>query len=286
MIPNQTLIDYPEFSNNGTKVKPDDQKYAAGFIPTDVLPAEWLNWFLNKDSAAITELNKGVASIEGELNNLLAAGSQTPAEAQTAQVVAAINKLIQTAVETEQQKTPVGVPTMWFSEKPDWALDFGNGAATQYLWANYPKLNNDKFKGILETFSNSGLCSAYDATGFFVPDLRGAMLKATGTNGRGFAHDSISSVGEAITQRLPNIIGSISNYANTNFQDVIDNANFSGAFFASYSSTGRQANSNTDDFFSYINAINFDASRSNSCYMNNANVTPFSVGFMWIVRFI
>lgn len=77
MTPNQTITAFPEFADVGTKTKPGDAKYSAGFVEADVLPAEWLNWLLNKPSAAITEIKAGLESIEKELNNLLTAGGET-----------------------------------------------------------------------------------------------------------------------------------------------------------------------------------------------------------------
>lgn len=48
--------EFPVFGDNSSKEKPGDQKYAAGFQPGDVLPAEWLNWFLNTISKGYNEL--------------------------------------------------------------------------------------------------------------------------------------------------------------------------------------------------------------------------------------
>ena len=182
MIPNQTFTPYPEFGDNATKVKPDDPKYSAGFIPTDVLPAEWLNWFLNRSSKGVTDLEAGVGSMEQEINNVLTAGGQTPDAEETDQLVTAIQYIINQVRLDEQQKCPVGVPTLWFGPKPDWALDFGNGASTKYLWANYPKLNNQKFWDILSVLETAGWMTAHDTSGFYVPDLRGITPIGYGTN--------------------------------------------------------------------------------------------------------
>lgn len=93
MIPEQTLVQFPEFSDSGTKVKPGDAKYSAGFQEADVLPAEWLNWFLNKASDGISVINSGVASMEKELNNIVTETGDTPAEGTNNQVVTSIKKL-------------------------------------------------------------------------------------------------------------------------------------------------------------------------------------------------
>lgn len=95
MIPTQTMTDFPEFSNNGTKTKPDNTKYAAGFAEADQLPYEWLNWFLNRSSKGISGLNAGLYSVEQELNNVLAAANIQPAQATANQLLTALNYLIQ-----------------------------------------------------------------------------------------------------------------------------------------------------------------------------------------------
>lgn len=44
MIQTQNLDKYPEFGEAASKSAPDAAKYSSGFLPADVLPAEWLNW--------------------------------------------------------------------------------------------------------------------------------------------------------------------------------------------------------------------------------------------------
>lgn len=93
MIPEQTLVQFPEFSDTGTKVKPGDAKYSAGFQEADVLPAEWLNWFLNKASDGISVINEGISSIEKELDNIVTETGDTPDRDTNNQVVSSIKKL-------------------------------------------------------------------------------------------------------------------------------------------------------------------------------------------------
>lgn len=64
MIPEQNLVEYPVFAEAGTKVPPEEAKYSEGYVPADVLPAQHANWFFNKASDGITQLNKGLASVE------------------------------------------------------------------------------------------------------------------------------------------------------------------------------------------------------------------------------
>jgi len=95
MTPNQDLVSFPTFANNGTKISPDQAKYAAGFQESDVLPAEWLNYFLNKASAGITALNTTGDAMQKELLNLLTQAGIEPSAATDTQVYAAIKAYIQ-----------------------------------------------------------------------------------------------------------------------------------------------------------------------------------------------
>lgn len=354
MIPNQTITDYPVFGDSATKVKPDDPKYSSGFIPGDLLPAEWHNWLLYRGSKSQEEIKNGLLSAEAEINTVLTSEGITPDQSQTDQLLKAIRRLrpltltstpgsplvpggemnvciasnyvcltlgngpyagyrlpvlvtssygfvkfnsscvclskssavfiwngtswqvesgatfvmdntvypyIPTgtkpsdwkeyigtgtyhytyAFDTNSSydlpdsncsitviwrysgvasafaegayiapgqadlptwtwsrryynswsttwaafdvlKPAIGVPTPWMGPKPDWAIDFGNGAADKYAWANYPNLNNATFKGLLDRLVAYGHMSNYDTTGFYVPDLRGLTPMGYGTN--------------------------------------------------------------------------------------------------------
>ena len=95
MIPTQNFIEYPEFGDNSTKIKPDGAKYAAGFQPAEVLPAEYLNWFLAGATQGVTDLNTGLSSVEAELNAILTAAGEIPNNT-SGQVLSAIQYVIQT----------------------------------------------------------------------------------------------------------------------------------------------------------------------------------------------
>lgn len=95
MIANQNLIEFPVFGSSSVRQQPDEAKYSAGFVNADVLPYEWTNWLFNKSSAAATELNKGVRSIEAELNNVVTGAGLTPAEGTDTQVKSAITAMIE-----------------------------------------------------------------------------------------------------------------------------------------------------------------------------------------------
>lgn len=180
-----------------------------------------------------------------------------------------------------EYKPAIGVPTLWMGTKPDWALDFGNGASTKYLWANYPKLNSAYFKDILDHFKTtggSGLCADYDAEGFYVPDLRGMMPRAVGTNGKGYTTDAIANVGAVLTERLPNIKGN--SYLNA--------VGGSGNAFISSGKPAYQPSAFVENN-SFWNTLNMDASQTsgtgNGVYQDNAHVSPLSFGAMYIVRY-
>lgn len=120
----KALVDFPVFSDAGTKTKPDDAKYSAGFLAGDVLPAEWLNYFLNKDTSGITRINDGLLSTEKELNNVVTAGGQTPSEDSDSQVLAAIKYLIAQGRQASINAAhPVG-SLYWTSSSEDPAVTF------------------------------------------------------------------------------------------------------------------------------------------------------------------
>lgn len=120
----KVLVDFPVFSDAGTKTKPDDAKYSAGFLAGDVLPAEWLNYFLNKDTTGITRINDGLLSTEKELNNVVTAGGQTPSEDSDSQVLTAIKYLIaQERQASINAAHPVG-SLYWTSSSEDPAVTF------------------------------------------------------------------------------------------------------------------------------------------------------------------
>lgn len=94
MIPLQTFETYAPFASNGTKSQPEPAKYAAGFQQSDVLPAEWLNWAWNRNTVGITDLNRGVTSIENEILAVLTEAGVTACEATTNQLVCGIVSII------------------------------------------------------------------------------------------------------------------------------------------------------------------------------------------------
>lgn len=127
MIPTQNFENYPEFANAGQKSLPNDAKYAAGFIPSDVLPAEWLNWFLNGATKGVTALNTGVKSIEQEINTVLGSRSVTPDINAAGQLLSVLNKIKAEAVLAAH---PVG-SLYWTSKNENPAITFGGGTWKQ-----------------------------------------------------------------------------------------------------------------------------------------------------------
>ncbi|WP_296017097.1 hypothetical protein [uncultured Treponema sp.] len=127
MTPTQDFENYPEFANAGQKSQPNDAKYAAGFIPSDVLPAEWLNWFLNGATKGVTALNTGVKSIEQEINSVLESRSVTPDINAAGQLLSVLNKIKAEAVLAAH---PVG-SLYWTSKNENPAVTFGGGTWKQ-----------------------------------------------------------------------------------------------------------------------------------------------------------
>lgn len=117
MIKTQEMVSYPIFAENGQKIQPDAAKYSAGFQESDVLPAEWVNFFENKSSSAITTLNAGMSSVEEELNNLVEAGGQSPTSADNSQILKSVQYLINQAVKYSALSAyPIG--SLYWSSNP------------------------------------------------------------------------------------------------------------------------------------------------------------------------
>ena len=93
MIETQNFDKYPVFGEAASKTAPDAAKYSAGFLPADVLPAEWLNWAWAKNSKGISDLNAGVTAMEAEINAVLDSGGIVP-DNTAKQLVAAIKTII------------------------------------------------------------------------------------------------------------------------------------------------------------------------------------------------
>ena len=127
MIPTQNFENYPEFANAGQKSQPNEAKYAAGFIPSDVLPAEWLNWFLNGATKGVTALNTGVKSVEQEINTVLESRSVNPDINAAGQLLSVLNKIKAEAVLAAH---PVG-SLYWTSKNENPAITFGGGTWKQ-----------------------------------------------------------------------------------------------------------------------------------------------------------
>lgn len=149
MIPTQTLESYPVFGDNSTKVKPDDAKYANGFIEGDVYPAEWVNWAWNKNTKGITDANAGISSMEAEINSVLTEAGKTPDETKTNQLLQSIQKLISDAKDQAILAAhPIG-SLYWSSQSTDPSELFG-GTWTpikdRFVWA----------KGDSDTVNNTG----------------------------------------------------------------------------------------------------------------------------------
>lgn len=125
MVPTQTLENFPPFGDNATKVQPDNAKYAAGFQPSDVYPAEWVNWVWGKSSNGVTKLNAGVDMMEREINNVLGGADKTPDATKDNQLLQAIQKLISDA-ETRAKLAahPIG-SLYWSSQSTDPGTLFG-----------------------------------------------------------------------------------------------------------------------------------------------------------------
>lgn len=224
MIPTQTsdsanpLIDFPEFSNAGTNSKPDNTKYAAGFVPSDTLPAYWLNWFLHKASTADTAQNAGVQSMESEINSVLAAKNITPDVSVSNQLLAALNTFKAEAILAAH---PVG-SLYWTSVKENPAVTFGGGTWKQikdvFVWAKGDTdtvdatggaktvtLTTDQIPSHNHTFT--GTAHNHTFTGTAHNHTFTGTAVTSGANSRGHTH-SVTASGSVSVTTNPTFTGS------------------------------------------------------------------------------
>lgn len=75
----------------------------------------------------------------------------------------------------------VGNPYLSLKEAEYNEIYFDDGSGP-YDWEDYPELDNTAFKAILTTWSTAGWMTAYTATQFYVPDLRGMAFQIAGTS--------------------------------------------------------------------------------------------------------
>jgi hypothetical protein len=74
-----------------------------------------------------------------------------------------------------EPKPPIGVPIEWWNPYvPSWAFSFIDGA--YHTWASCPKLNNDDFKALLNSF-NSVLITTPTVDGWYAPKLQALFTK-------------------------------------------------------------------------------------------------------------
>jgi hypothetical protein len=90
MIPSRNFDNFPTFASAGSRVPPDNAKYAAGFVPNDTYPAAWANYFLHGATKGISDLNPVVKSLIDECNEVVIRSGQTPNAADNTQLYTAV----------------------------------------------------------------------------------------------------------------------------------------------------------------------------------------------------
>lgn len=267
MIATQNFINYPEFSDNGTNIKPDDAKYSAGYIPSEVLPAEHLNYFLNGATKGVSDLNAGLLSVEKELNSLLSAGGETPDSSNNSQVLNAVNYLIQ-ATKTNLQATikalvPAGVVAEYggVNAPAGWLLCQGQAVSrTDYA---------DLFAAIGTKYGEGD-----GSTTFNLPDARDAFPQ--GANG---------NLGTAIEAGLPNITGEILTTSDNNASKTLPliGVTFNGAFSSTKTKTSDLVGGLSSNG-TYPRNILLDASASSDVYGKSNTVQPKAFCVNYIIK--
>ena len=117
MIPSQTLEEFEPFAESGDKVAPVPAKYAQGYLPGEVFPAQHENYLMGKASRCSEQHRAGLRSVEAELNNIVMAGGAEPSDSIDNQVLAAINYLIAQA-ETRAKLAAHPVHSLFWTSAP------------------------------------------------------------------------------------------------------------------------------------------------------------------------
>lgn len=145
MIPEQNddtqtgyIEEFPPFAESGDKVEPTQQKYAQGYLPGEVFPAQHENFLMGKTTRCITAMRDGVLSMEEELVNVVEAGGAEPSASDNTQVLAAVQYLIARA-KAEAILAAHPVLSYYMSDDPtDPGTLFGGTWARikdRFLWA-------------------------------------------------------------------------------------------------------------------------------------------------------
>ncbi len=96
MGPEPSFEDFPTFGTGAAIEEPDPTTFVGGFLVGQVLPAEYLNWLLNKSSENANTAQDSLSNAVAELVTILTAASITPNAGLTNQVLAALNALFST----------------------------------------------------------------------------------------------------------------------------------------------------------------------------------------------
>ena len=231
MTPTQDFENYPEFANAGQKSQPNDAKYSAGFIPSDVLPAEWLNWFLNGATKGVTALNTGVKSIEQEINTVLESRSVTPDINAAGQLLSVLNKI---KAESVLAAHPVG-SLYWTSKNENPAITFGGGTWKQIT---------DKF--VLAA---------------------GSTYKAEATGGAAtvtLTKENMPSHSHSFTPSGTITMNAHSHGLNSHTHTFTPKGTVSSSFTGSSESTGQMSKNSEGSFQSVIRGVNVTATKTDN----------------------
>jgi hypothetical protein len=104
MINAVTFDSVPEFGTGAVKVEPEGSLYASGYIPTDQLPAEHLNWFLNSLTANGVAEQDAINAVVAELDNLVTGAGLSIIPGDSTQVLDSVQALIDATIPTKYAK--------------------------------------------------------------------------------------------------------------------------------------------------------------------------------------
>lgn len=93
MTPNPSYLSLPVFGSGASLVVPIPGVYTGGYLPGQLLPAEYENWLLNRITTNGLASQTSVASMNAELVNLLTQAGLSPNSGDSTQVYAALQAL-------------------------------------------------------------------------------------------------------------------------------------------------------------------------------------------------
>lgn len=269
MIPTQQFTEFPEFGNNATKIAPDPAKYAQGFLPADVLPAEWLNYFLNGSTKGVTALANGTRSIEQEINNVITDRGLEPSVNDSTQLLQALEKIKKEAILAAH---PVG-SLYWTSSNENPAITFGGGTWVQ-IKDRFVLAAGDTYTTVNQGNNTTGAGAGGEATHVLtepeLPSHKHSVL-AQSTDSKGTHSHSLLVFNES-SRNISNVYP---------FSVICSNQKTSSADYSYYASYGGDVKAYMQTAGEHYHTVPAHDTNNTGGGTAHNNMPPYIVKFCW-----